>query len=130
MNELLLSLGVNIASSAVYDLLKSAIGTTTTREQLIERIASQLDIKNAKIAADKIIEFAAQNGDITIEGTSIYAADSITMRSASGTKFTLGNNSSSKTSTSEINVGFGAKIEGTGGAKIVQNPDGSISFFA
>jgi hypothetical protein len=130
MNELLLSLGVNLASNAVYDLLKSALGTSVTREQLVERIVSQLDITNASIAADRIIDFAAQNGDITISGTSIYAADSITMRSASGTKFTFGNNSSSKTSTTEITAGQGAIIEATGGAKIVQNPDGSISFFA
>jgi hypothetical protein len=130
MYELLLSLGVNLASSAVYDLLKSALGTAVTREQLVERIASQLNITNAKIAADRIIDFAAQNGDITISGTSIYAANSITMRSASGTKFSFGDNSSSKTSSSEITAGHGARIEGTGGAKIVQNPDGSISFFA
>lgn len=130
MNELLISLGVNLASSAVYDLLKSALDTTITREQLIERIASQLNITNATIVADRIIDFAAQNGDITISKTSIYAANSITMRSASGTKFSFGDNSCSKTSTSEITAGHGTRIEGTGGAQIVQNPDGSISFFA
>jgi hypothetical protein len=130
MNELLLSFGVNLASSAVYDLLKSALSESLTREQLVERIASQLNITNANIVADRIIDVSAKNGDITIIGTSIYAADSVTMRSASGTKFTFGNNSNSKTSTSEINAGHGATIEGIGGAKIVQNPDGSISFFA
>jgi hypothetical protein len=52
------------------------------------------------------------------------------MRSASGTKFSFGDNSSSKTSTSEITAGYGARIEGTRGTKIVQNSDGSISFFA
>jgi len=130
MDGFLLSLGVNLASSAVYDLLKSALSAPLTREQLVERIASQLNITNANIAADRIIDFAAQNGDITISGTSIYAADSVTMRSASGTKFTFGNNSSSKTSSSEITAAHGATIEGTGGAKIDQNPDGSISFSA
>jgi hypothetical protein len=130
MNELLISLGVNLTSSAVYDIIKSALDTTLTREQLVERIASQLNIIDANILADKIIDFAAQNGDIIISQTSIYAADSITMRSASGTKFSFGNNSSSKTSTSEITAGHGASIEGASGAKIVQNPDGSISFFA
>lgn len=130
MNELLISLGVNLASSTAYDLLKSALETPVTRDQLVERIASQLNITYANIVANKIIDFAAQNGDITISQTSIYAADSITMRSASGTKFSFGNNSSSKTSTSEITTGHGASIEGTGGAKIVQNPDGSISFYS
>ncbi len=130
MNELLISLGINLASSTAYDLLKSVLETPVTREQLVERLASQLNITNANIVADKIIDFAAQNGDITISQTSIYAADSINMRSASGTKFSFGDYSCSKTSTSAITAGHGARIEGSGGAKIVQNPDGSISFFA
>lgn len=130
MHDFLQSLGLSLTSSLVYDLLKSALHIPVTREQLVERIASQLNITNASIVADRIIDFAAQNGDIIISQTSIYATDSITMRSASGTKFSFGDNSSSKTSTSEINAGFGARIEGTGGAKIVQNSDGSISFFA
>ncbi|HLO43899.1 MAG TPA: hypothetical protein VK175_06165 [Leadbetterella sp.] len=128
MDNILLNFGINLASSAVYDILKSALISAVSREQLVDRIASQLNITNAKIAADRIVDFAAQNGDIIIRGTSIYAADSITMRSASGTKFSFGDNSSSKTSTSEIIAGLGARIEGSGGAKIVQNPDGSISF--
>lgn len=130
MNELLASLGINIASSAMYDFLKSAISETASKEQLIERVAGQLHITNANIAANQIIEFAAQNGDITIIGTSVYATESITIHSASGTKFTFGNNSISKTSTSKISAGYGAKIEGSGGAGIKQNPDGSISFFS
>ncbi len=129
MNELLLSLGINIASSGIYDFLKSTLVTPTTREQLVERLSSELNIENARIAADRIIDFAAQNGDINISGTSIFANDSISMRSASSTQFTFGNNSTSKTSTSEISAGYGAKITGQGGAAIVQNPDGSISFF-
>ncbi len=130
MNELLLSLGVNIASNAVYDFLKSALDTPlTTRAQLVDRLSSQLNIANARIAAERIIDFAAQNGDINISGSYIYATDSITMSSASGTRFTFGNNSTSKTSSSEISAGQGATIVGQGGARIQQNPDGSISFF-
>lgn len=129
MNELLLSLGINIASNAIYDFLKSALTQQQlTNEQLADELSNHLNISNARIAADRIIEFAAQNGDINISGTYIFANDSITMKSASGTKFTFGNNSTSKTSTSEISAGSGATIEGTGGAQIRQNPDGSISF--
>lgn len=130
MNELLLSLGVNIASSAIYDFLKSTLTSeSVSREQLTEELARFLNINNAKIIADKIIDFAAQNGDINISGSYIYAKDSITMCSASGTKFYLSNNNISKTSTSQISVGFGASIQGQGGAQIRQEPDGSISFW-
>lgn len=86
MNELLASLGINIASSAMYDILKTALDKAESREQLTKRIASQLDILNANIAADRIIDFAAQNGDITIIGTSVYATERITIISTSGTK--------------------------------------------
>lgn len=129
MNELLLSLGVNIASNAIYDFLKSALTQQKlTKDQLADQLSKYLNITNARIVADKIIDFAAQNGDININGTYIYANDSITMKSVSGTKFTFGNNSTSKTSTSEISAGSGASIEGQGGAQVRQNPDGSISF--
>jgi ribulose kinase len=69
MHDFLQSLGLSLTSSLVYDLLKSALHIPVTREQLVERIASQLNITNASIVADRIIDFAAQNGDIIISQT-------------------------------------------------------------
>ncbi len=131
MNEFLLSLGVNVASNAIYDFFKTTLTDhELTRDQLADKLSSHLKITNAKIIADKIIDFAAKNGDIDISGTYIYANDSIHMKSANGTQFSFGNNSTSKTSTTEISAGFGASIVGTGGAEVRQNSDGSISFHA
>lgn len=129
MNELLLNLGLNIGANAIYDFFKTSLtDNKLTRGQLTEKLAAQLDITNAKIVAEKIIEFAAKNGDINISGTYIFSSDSINMKSANGTKFTFGNDSISKTPNSEISAGMGASIVGTGGAQIRQDSNGDIIF--
>ncbi|MHA8083998.1 hemagglutinin repeat-containing protein [Aquirufa antheringensis] len=128
MEDLLKSYGISIGSNVIYDLIKTAITKTASKEKLVSLISSELNIQNAIIAADKIIEFAARNGDIIITGTHVYASENITMRSASNTKFVFGENSTSQTATSKISAGTGARIEGQGGATIVQGSDGSISF--
>lgn len=131
MDQLLLQLGIGLTSNAIYDFLKSFFTNNpeVNRSQLENSLASFLNIQNANIAADKIITFLAKYGDIRIEGTSIYANDSILMFSTKNTKFTFGNNSSSTTKNTKIEAGNGAFIQGQGGAGIKQNEDGSISFF-
>jgi hypothetical protein len=130
MEQLLLQLGLGITSNAVYDFLKDFFtkNSKADRLQLQNRLVSFLNVQNANIIADKIITFLAQNGDIRIEGTSIYANDSISMFSSQNTRFTFGNNSSSTTKNTKIDVGKDALIKGQGGAGIKQNEDGSISF--
>ena len=131
MEQLLLQFGLGITSNAVYDFLKDFFtkNSKADRLQLQNRLVSFLNVQNANIIADKIITFLAQNGDIRIEGTSIYANDSISMFSSQNTKFTFGNNSSSTTKNTKIDAGKDAFIQGQGGAGIKQNEDGSISFF-
>lgn len=128
MEDLLKSYGINIGSNLIYDLIKSAITETDSKEKLVSLISSRLNIENAIIAADKIIEFAARNGDIIITGSHVYASENITMRSAPNTKFVFGENSTSETATSKISTGTGARIEGQGGATINQGSNGIISF--
>lgn len=132
MDQLLLQLSIGVTSSAIYDFLKNYFvnNPEANRSQLENSLASFLNIQNANIAADKIINFLAQNGNIRIEGTSIYANDSISMFSTKNTKFTFGNNSFSATKNTKIEAGDDAFIQGKGGAGIKQNEDGSISFFA
>lgn len=132
MEQLLLSLGLNIASNAIYDFLKTTFSENKTlnENELKNKLSSHLNIQNSSIVADKIIEFLAKNGDIRIEGTNIYANDSISILSSKDTKFIFGNNSSSATKNTRIDAGHGAFIQGQGGAGMKQNEDGSISFFA
>lgn len=132
MEQLLLQLGLGVTSSAIYEFLKNffAKNPQADKFQFKNALSSFLNIQNANIIADKIIIFLAQNGDIRIEGTSIFANDSISMFSTKNTKFTFGNNSSSTTKSTKIEAGKGTFIQGQGGAGIKQNEDGSISFFA
>lgn len=131
MEQLLLQLGLGITSNAIYDFLKNEFSNKENikKSTLSSDLASFLNIQNANVIAKKIITFLAQNGDIKINGTKIYAENSISLFSSKNTKFTFGNNSSSTTKNSSIEAGAGAFIEGSGGAGIRQNEDGNISFF-
>lgn len=131
LEQLLIQLGLNISSSFVYDVVKSYFKKETnhTVEGLKAELSSRLNIEGADIKSNNIINFLAENGDITISGTQIYASKSITMASSQGTKFTFGNNSKSTTDKSSIEAGHGAQIQGQGGARIVQDEDGSIKFY-
>ena len=92
-------------------------------------LSSRLNIENANIKASNLIEFLANNGDIRIIGTQIYASNSITMASSPSAKFEFGDISASRTDKTSIETGRGAQIVGQGGAKIVQDEDGSIKFY-
>jgi len=131
LEQLLIQLGLNLSSSFVYDVIKEYFKKekNPTVEGLKTELSSSLDIEGAEIKSNNIINFLAENGDITISGTQVYASKSITMTSSQGTKFTFGNNSKSTTDKSSIEAGHGAQIQGQGGARIVQDEDGSIKFY-
>ncbi|MDD5529503.1 MAG: hypothetical protein PHX21_05675 [bacterium] len=129
LEQLLLELGINLSSSVIYDVVKGFFTkekTAYTKEELTTEISSRLNIENASIKANNIIDFLAQNGDINISGSQIYASESITINSSQGTKFTLKNNSTSKTNKSSIETGHVGQIIGQDGAKIEQDRDGNI----
>ena len=133
ISQVLLQIGLGVATSAVYDTAKGYLqtgkGSVDGLAQSLNHTYAALNIENATILARHLVDFFAQHGHITITGTSIVAKDSIWMRSAPGTKFSFGAGSSSKTESTEITAGKGARIVGTGGAQIRQNADGSISFY-
>ena len=131
LSQLLLNLGLNVASNAIYDVVRSALrrDPKISRDSLKKELSVFLRIDGADIKADTIITFLAEHGDIVITGSQIYATEKIELESAPSTKFILADKSSSSTLKSSIQVGQGASIQGQGGAKIVQNPDGSISFY-
>jgi hypothetical protein len=125
LEQLLLQLGVSISANAVYDFIKTK--SFNSADEASSELNSKLDINNAEISG-KIINFLAQNGDIKIEGSNIYGENTVKMASSANTKLSFGNNSTSKTKNTSIEAGQGATIEMQGGANIVQEDDGSISF--
>lgn len=131
MDPLLLSFGVNIASSAIYDFIKSTLSSgITDKDHLQTKLASYLRIENANIVASKIIEFAAENGDISISNSRVHANNTVAMQSASNTSFIFGHNSVSSTINTKIETTGNASIRGSGGASIIQSDNGSIKFNA
>ena len=132
LEQLLLQLGLNVSSAFVYDVAKNYFQKekSPTLNGLKAELSSHLNIEDADIKSGNIVDFLAENGDITISGTQIYASKSITMASTQGTQFTFGNNSESTTSKSSIKAGRGAQIRGRGGARVEQNEDGNINFYA
>lgn len=132
LETLLLNLGLNVAANYIYDLLTSygRESTAPTVEGLQEYLVSHLKVDGASVKAEKLIEFLAQKGNISIINSSVHAAKQVSMGSAPGTVCVFGHNSRSSTDKTAIEASHDAAIKMQGGAKIVQNEDGSISFLA
>jgi hypothetical protein len=129
MDQLLQSLGINIASSLIYDFFKKILETTVGKEDLKNKLSSFLNIENPNIYAENIINFMAKNGDLKIEGTNVYANNSVNIFSSQNTNFSFGSGSTSSTKNTKIVTQEDSYIHGQGGAGLKQNEDGSISFF-
>lgn len=129
LEQLLVDLGISLSASRIYDFLKNYLSQhkDVNVEEVKKELAAHLDIQNASISADKIINFLAKNGDIEIKGSKIFAKNAILYSSNKQTKFSL-EDSKSETDKTRIDVGKRARMKGQGGAAVRQNEDGSISF--
>ncbi len=129
LDLLLESLGLNLASSFIYDLIKDIFqkNRELSLSDFKDELLKYIEIEKAEIASDSIIEFLAETGDIVILGSKIYSKESIVMTSSVGTKFQVKDGSSNTTEQTSIELGVGASITGQNGAEIRQSKDG-ISF--
>jgi len=131
--EDLRALGINIISGVLVEQFfaaKGAAGLAADQHDLERELQAFLELHNINVKAATVIDIYAQKGDISIQGTRLFAPESISMQSAPDTQVVFGNNSVSETSNSSIVAGLGATIHASGGASIRQDLDGSISFFA
>ncbi len=131
LEQLLLSLGINIWASAIYDVVKKYFeeNSSPSIAGLKEEISSSLEIDWADIKAENIIELLAQNWNIQISGSSIFAPNSISMWSTTWNQFTFWNNSISRTNHSSIEAWYGATIIWSWNTRIEQSSDWSIKFY-
>ena len=127
LNELLLSLAINVSSNAIYDFIVS--GLPAPREEVIKRLNNHLLIHGVRVDSDCIVDFLATNGDIDIKGSRIFAKGGVTMKSGPNSKLTFGDGSRSSTEKSVIEAGIGASLQAQGQAGVVQDADGNIRFF-
>ncbi|MDH3657043.1 MAG: hypothetical protein OEM77_02795 [Nitrosopumilus sp.] len=130
ITDFLIQIGINTTSGVIHDILnRFRFRNNPTTDDLREDIISSLNLQGMEIKADKIIEFLAQNGNITITGTDLSANESINMFSAKNTSLSFGDDSTSKTETTAVNAKGDSQIVAKGGAGWKQNKDGSISFY-
>lgn len=131
ISSYLVSIGVSLASSAIYETIKRVANrNNATVEELKQELASVLNIDGAEVYAERLIQILAQNGNISITGTHLYANNSISMFSTPGHTMEFGNDSISETKNTKIHTKGKSKIIARGKAGIRQNDDGSISFYA
>lgn len=120
-------LGLGLATNAIYDLLKSLTSKSLDQKALLGQIQNRIDLNGVTMHAETVISALMQNGFLSIQGSHLYAHDSLVFGSQSGTAI-AGNNVTLQTAKTSIVAGQGAAIQTHGNAQIRQNPDGSISF--
>lgn len=131
LTQYLISVGVNLSSSVVYDLLKAKLTSSRSplsQDDILESIASIIELDNAKLIAEKIVKFLAENGDIEIRNSFIYSNMGIIYSTNQTGKLSIGSYTNSETENTKISVGQNAKINLSGGANIEQDKDGNIIF--
>lgn len=128
MQELLIQLGLNFASSYIYDAFKYCRSKCLkpTIEDYKQELTSLIQVKDVELIARKIIEFAAKNGEIEISGSKIFADETIIYKSSARGKFELREGSISSTKLTQIRLGVDGRCMGQGNVEIVQSSDGSI----
>ncbi len=125
LSTLLTSLGINIASSVIWDFIKSSISRGKTKEEIIKELANFIQVEGADIKSQEIIEFFINNGQLYIENSQIYSKESIDYSTSINDSSLTMKNSTSKTNNTEISVcGSGATIKMSGNAQIIQNEKG------
>jgi hypothetical protein len=124
---LLSQLGLGLATNAVYDLLKSLAASPLEQKPLLEEIQNRINLNGVTMRAETVISALTQNGFLSIQGSHLYATNSLVFGSQGGTAV-AGNNTTLQTSKTSIVMGQGASIQAQGNAQIRQNADGSISF--
>lgn len=131
LTQFLISIGANLSSSVIYDLLKSRFTSSKSplsQDDVIHSIASLIELDNAEVIAEKIVKFLADNGDIEIRNSFIYSKAGIIYLTNQTGKLIIGSNTNSETVNTKIAVGQNANINLSGGANIEQDKDGNIIF--
>ena len=122
---LLLSLGINLSSSIIYDFIKLSISKVKTRKEIIHDLSNYLQIEGSDVKSEKIIDFLIDNGTLCIENSKIYSNEAINYHTSTGKSSIAIKNTTGKTDSTEISVnGNTATIKMSGNAKIIQDEKG------
>lgn len=127
---ILASYGINISSAAIFELIKMffAEKPEADREEFKSALVALLRVHNANVAAEGVINILVGNGDIVIDGSKIYSRESVSYKSSAKAKFRVGDQTTSATPKSSVDLEKGAFVEGQGGGEIELDKDGNIIF--
>ncbi|HVS83891.1 MAG TPA: hypothetical protein VHE60_19315 [Pyrinomonadaceae bacterium] len=125
--SVLSQLGLGLATSGVYDLLKGLAARSVSRQEFTNEVQNRISMMGVSMRAETVIDALVREGFLTIEQSNLYASESLNFGSYQGGAI-VGNNSSMRTDKTAIEAGAGAFLETQGNAQVRQNPDGSISF--
>jgi hypothetical protein len=121
-------LGLNVASSAIWDYVKARVAKGREPVLLQRELDAFLKIQGVTARASTVIEAFARKGVLQVRDSVFYAPTSATIGAGAGATFSFGQNSVSRTDTTSVHAqGDTAAIEGKNAA-VVQRPDGSIAF--
>lgn len=124
---MLSELGLGVATSAIYDFLKSLVSKPLDQKTITEEIQNRIDLNGVSMRAETVISALTQNGFLSIQNSQLYATDSLVFGSQGGAAM-AGNNTVLQTSKTAVVAGQGAAMRTQGHAQIRQNSDGSITF--
>ncbi len=123
------SFGISVSASAFFEFLKASFESRKNPD--VEKFALQLDsflkIQGVTVEAGTVTKAFAEKGLLSIQGSTIFAPDKITMGAGQGATFVFGNNGHTRTNNTAIHASGNAQVVGSNSA-IDQNPDGSINF--
>ena len=127
LGTFLMSLGINLSSSIIYDFIKLSISKGKTRKEIIHDLSNYLQIEGSDVdvKSEKIIDFLIDNGTLCIENSKIYSNEAINYHTSTGKSSIAIKNTTSKTDSTEISVnGNTATIKMSGNAEIIQDEKG------
>ncbi|MCK9363477.1 MAG: hypothetical protein M0P74_07755 [Syntrophales bacterium] len=121
--------GIGISASAFVEFLKAYFESrkTSSPQEFARHLDSFLKIQGVTVNASTVIDAFAERGLLTIQGSTLFAPDKITMGAGQNATFVFGNDSVSRTNNTAIHARGNAQVVGSNAA-VVQNPDGSVSF--
>ena len=126
--EELQGLGISVSASAFVEFLKAYFESrkTSTPEEFEQNLDSFLKIQDISVSAATVINAFAAKGLLSIQGSTLFAPQQITMGAGYGATFVFGDNSVSSTNSTAIHAQGNAQIVGSN-ASVVQS-EGSINF--
>ena len=129
IHDLLIQLHLGVAANSVSELINTFLssGDKVNKDDLKNQIEACIKMHNVSVNAETVISALAEKGFIEIKGSHLHANEKLIFGSVDGTAIAK-DSTKLTTDRTSIEIGEDAAMQTKGPARVVQNPDGSISF--